>query len=49
MLKIPNNTAQAILTYLVQRPYAEVFQLVAALRTLQPIEESLVAEEAEPE
>lgn len=36
ILIIPLDLVQAIGTYLVQRPYAEVVQLIDALQRLQP-------------
>ena len=35
-LVIPLATAEAVVNYLAQRPYIEVFQLIAALQQLQP-------------
>lgn len=34
---IPHSLAQVILNYLVTRPYAEVFELVAALQGLKTL------------
>lgn len=31
------KTAEAVVNYLAQRPYIEVFQLIAALQQLQPL------------
>lgn len=36
-LVIPLATAEAIINYLAQRPYVEVFQLIAAMQQLQPL------------
>lgn len=33
---LPLNTAQALMNHLSRQPYADVFQLVDALRNLQP-------------
>jgi hypothetical protein len=38
-LIIDAQLAQAILDYLVQRPYAEVYQLVAALQRMEAVAE----------
>lgn len=43
---ISQELAQALLNYLAQRPYAEVFELVAAVQALPEAEEALP--EAEP-
>jgi hypothetical protein len=37
-LLLPLELGQAILTYLAQRPYVEVFELVAALQSLEKTE-----------
>ena len=42
MYKISNEHRQLILKYLSTRPYAEVFQLVALVVGLKPIENSLI-------
>lgn len=39
-LLIPLELAEAIANYLAQRPYAEVYQLIAALQQLQPAPEA---------
>ena len=36
-LAIDVRTADAILNYLAQRPYVEVFQLIMAMQQLQPL------------
>lgn len=36
-LVIDLKTAEAVVNYLAQRPYVEVFQLVAAMQQLQPL------------
>ena len=36
-LVIPLATAEAVVNYLAQRPYVEVFQLIAAMQQLQPL------------
>jgi hypothetical protein len=36
-LVLPVATGQALLDYLVSQPYRDVYQLVAALQTLEPI------------
>ncbi len=36
-LVIPLATAEAMVNYLAQRPYVEVFQLIAAMQQLQPL------------
>lgn len=43
-LVISLTTAEAVVNYLAQRPYVEVFQLIAAMQQLQP----LPAQEAKP-
>ena len=39
-LIIPIDLYEAVGNYLVQRPYAEVYQLIAALQQLQPAPEA---------
>jgi hypothetical protein len=34
---LPENVANAVLQYLAQRPYVEVYQMVAAMQALQPV------------
>lgn len=36
-LVIPLATAEAVVNYLAQRSYVEVFQLIAAMQQLQPL------------
>lgn len=36
-LVIDLETAEAVVNYLAQRPYIEVFQLIAAMQQLQPL------------
>ncbi len=36
-LVIDLKTAEAVVNYLAQRPYVEVFQLIAAMQQLQPL------------
>jgi len=36
-LIIDVKTAEAVVNYLAQRPYVEVFQLIAAMQQLQPL------------
>jgi len=36
---VPENVAQAIMNYLVQQPYKDVFQLVDALRAVKTMEQ----------
>ena len=36
-LVIDLKTAEAVINYLAQRPYIEVFQLIAAMQQLQPL------------
>lgn len=37
MVTMPTETAQALLNYLAARPYHEVFQLIAAIQSAQPV------------
>lgn len=39
-LIIPRHLAQALMDYLATRPAGEVFQMMLALRSLQPLEET---------
>jgi len=39
MIKVPNEVAQAIINYLITRPWTEVDALIAALRGCEPVEE----------
>ena len=45
MFKISKEERQTLLRYLQNRPYAEVFQMVAMLVGLKPIENSKAKEE----
>lgn len=36
-LVIPLATAEAVVNYLAQQPYVEVFQLIGAMQQLQPL------------
>ena len=45
MFKISQDDRQKLLKYLSNRPYAEVFQLVALVIALKPIENSKKKEE----
>ena len=38
-LRLPQPLALALVQYLAQRPYAEVFKIVAALQGLQEVED----------
>ena len=39
MLKITNEERKMLLDYMARRPYAEVYQLIAMLFALKPVEE----------
>lgn len=39
-LLIDYALAQAVVAYLAQRPYAEVYQLIAGLQRLEPLEQA---------
>lgn len=43
-LVIDQALAQAVLNYLARRPYAEVFELIAALQRLEPPDDDKQAE-----
>ena len=45
-LIIPQELAQAILNYLVSRPYVDVFQFIEQLKGLQRVEEKRVEEKS---
>ena len=45
MFKISREDRKMLLDYMARRPYAEVFQLIAMLVGLKPIENSKVKEE----
>ena len=49
MFKISDENRKIILKYLSSRPYAEVFQLVAMLVGLKPIEENKKENGKKPE
>lgn len=44
MLQISEQNAQALLNYLATRPYQEVYEAIAMLRSLQPVEQETAEE-----
>jgi len=48
MLALPQPLGQALIDYLKQRPYVEVYELIPALLALKPVEQPKSQPESKP-